>query len=129
MSEDNFEAKCSLKCFLEFKLSIRSKLNNTFASIASIKKTQFVDVITKFAVVKGQFINETDSFIATGKFLKGQVENSEISEVFFRVFLGITFPRFPRFPRFPSFRFATFSFFNVLYFVYVYFLKTSILYL
>ena len=29
-----------------------------FASIAFIKKAQFVDVITKFAIFKGQFINE-----------------------------------------------------------------------
>ena len=52
------------------------------ASIGLIKKVQFVDVIAKF-LVKGQFINEIDSFIAPGKLIKGQVEKSEISAIFF----------------------------------------------
>ena len=37
--------------------SITSKLHKTSASTAFIKKA-FVDVIPKFAIVKGQFINE-----------------------------------------------------------------------
>ena len=44
--------------------SITSKLNNTSVSIALIKKALFADVIPKFAIVKGQFINETDSVTA-----------------------------------------------------------------
>ena len=44
--------------------SITSKLHNTSASIAFIKKALFVDVIPKFAMVKVQFINETDSLTA-----------------------------------------------------------------
>ena len=55
------------------------------ASIGLIKKAQFVDVIAKF-LVKGQLINEINSFIAPGKLIKGQVENSEISATFFWVF-------------------------------------------
>ena len=45
--------------------SITSKLHNTSASIGFIKKALFVDVIPKFAIVKGQFINETDSLTAS----------------------------------------------------------------
>ena len=41
--------------------NITSKLHNTSASIAFIKKALFVDAISKFAMFKGQFINETDS--------------------------------------------------------------------
>ena len=44
--------------------SITSKLNNTSVSIAFIKKALFADVIPKFAIVKGQFINETDRVTA-----------------------------------------------------------------
>ena len=44
--------------------SITSKLNNTSVSIAFIKKALFADVIPKFAIVKGQFINERDSVTA-----------------------------------------------------------------
>ena len=41
--------------------SITSKLYNTSASIAFVTKALFVDMITKFAIVKGKFINEMDS--------------------------------------------------------------------
>ena len=44
--------------------SITSKLNNTSVSIAFTKKALFADVIPKFAIVKEQFINETDSVTA-----------------------------------------------------------------
>ena len=44
--------------------SITSKLNNTSVSIAFIKKALFADVIPKFAIVKGQFVNERDSVTA-----------------------------------------------------------------
>ena len=44
--------------------SITSKLHNTSVSIAFINKALFADVIPKFAIVKGQFINETDSVTA-----------------------------------------------------------------
>ena len=47
--------------------SITSKLHNTSASIASIKKALFVDVIPKFAIVKGQFINQMDSLNNMGQ--------------------------------------------------------------
>ena len=50
--------------------SITSKLHNTSVSIAFIKKALFVDVITNFAMVKGQSINETDSLIASRKSMK-----------------------------------------------------------
>ena len=40
------------------------------ASIAFIKKMLFVDVIPKLAIVKGQFINETDSLTASRKLMK-----------------------------------------------------------
>ena len=50
--------------------SITSKLHNRSASIAFIKKALFVDVITKFAMVKGQFINEPDSLTASRKLMK-----------------------------------------------------------
>ena len=55
--------------YIKFK-SITSKLNNVSASIAFIKKALFVDVITKFAIVKGQFINETSSLTASRKLMK-----------------------------------------------------------
>ena len=53
--------------------SIISKLHNTSASIAFIRKTFFVDVIPKFAMVKGQFINETDSLTASCKLMKSHL--------------------------------------------------------
>ena len=53
--------------------SITSKLHNTSASIAFIKKALFVDVIPKFAMVKGQFINETDSLTASRKLMKSHL--------------------------------------------------------
>ena len=44
------------------------------ASIAFIKKALFVDVIPKFATVKGPFINnETDSLTASRKFMKSDL--------------------------------------------------------
>ena len=53
--------------------SITSKLHNTSASIASIKKALFVDVIPKFAIVKGQFINQADSLTTWGKLMKSNL--------------------------------------------------------
>ena len=53
--------------------SITSKLQNTSASIAFIKKALFVDVIPKFAMVKVQFINETDSLTASTKLMKSHL--------------------------------------------------------
>ena len=53
--------------------SITSKLHNTSASIGFIKKALFVDVIPKFAIVKGQFINETDSLTASRKLMKSHL--------------------------------------------------------
>ena len=50
--------------------SITSELQNTSAGIAFIKKALFVDVIPKFAMVKVQFINETDSLTASPKLMK-----------------------------------------------------------
>ena len=43
------------------------------ASIALIKKALFVDVIPKFAIVIGQFINETDSLTASRKLMKSHL--------------------------------------------------------
>ena len=45
--------------------SVTSKLQDMSESIAFIKKALHVDVIPKFAIVKGQFINETDSLTAS----------------------------------------------------------------
>ena len=53
--------------------SITSKLQNTSASIVFIKKALFVDVIPKFAMVKVQFINETDSLTASPKLMKSHL--------------------------------------------------------
>ena len=53
--------------------SITSKLHNMSASIAFIKKALFVDVIPKFATVKGPFINETDSLTASRKLMKSDL--------------------------------------------------------
>ena len=53
--------------------SITSKLHNTSASIAFIEKPLLVDVIPKFAMVKGQFINETDSLTASRKLMKSHL--------------------------------------------------------
>ena len=59
----------SISIYICFKLkSITSKLRNTSASIAFIKKALFADVIPKFAVVKGQFIKEMDSLTASRKY-------------------------------------------------------------
>ena len=51
----------------------RRYLHNTSGSIAFIKKALFVDVIPKFAMVKGQFINETDSLTASRKLMKSHL--------------------------------------------------------
>ena len=45
--------------------SVTSKLQNMSESIAFIKKALHVDVIPKFAIVKGQFINEKNSLTAS----------------------------------------------------------------
>ena len=50
-----------------------SKLHNTSASFAFIKKALFVDMISKFAVVKGWFIHEMDSSIASHKLMKSHL--------------------------------------------------------
>ena len=53
--------------------SITSKLHNTSASIAFIKKVLFIDVIPKFATVNGQFINEKNSLAASRKLMKSHL--------------------------------------------------------
>ena len=55
--------------------SITSKLHNTSTSVAFIKKALFLvlDVISNFAMVKGQFVNETDSLTASHKFMKSRL--------------------------------------------------------
>ena len=53
--------------------SISSKLHNTSASIAFIKKALFIDMIPKFVMVKGQFINETDGLTASRKLMKSHL--------------------------------------------------------
>ena len=52
---------------------ITSKLHNTSASIAFIKKVLFADVILKFALVKGQFINKTDSLTASRNLIESHL--------------------------------------------------------
>ena len=53
--------------------SIPSKLHKTSASIAFVKNALFVDVISRLAIVKGQFINETDSLTASRKLTKSHL--------------------------------------------------------
>ena len=53
--------------------SITSKLHNTSASIAFIEKALLVDVKLKFAMVKGQFINEADSLTASRRLMKSHL--------------------------------------------------------
>ena len=53
--------------------SITTKLHNTSASIAFIKKALFIDVIPKFATVNGQFTNEKDSLAASRKLMKSHL--------------------------------------------------------
>ena len=53
--------------------TITSKFHDTPASIAVIKKALFVDVIPKFSIVKGQFINEANSLIASRKLMKSHL--------------------------------------------------------
>ena len=53
--------------------NITSKFRNTSASIAFIKKALVVDVILKFAIVKGQFINEKDSLTTSRKLMKSHL--------------------------------------------------------
>ena len=59
--------------------SITSKLHNTSTSIAFIKKVWFVDVIPKFAIIKGQFINERDSLTAPCELMKSHLFNQACS--------------------------------------------------
>ena len=63
---------CVADICIEMK-RITSKLYNMSASIALIKKALFVDVIPKFAIVIGQFINETDSLTASRKLMKSHL--------------------------------------------------------
>ena len=53
--------------------NITSKLHNASASIAFIKKALFVDVIPKFTIGKGKFINEMDSLTASRKLMKSHL--------------------------------------------------------
>ena len=55
--------------------SITSKLHYMSASIAFIKKALFV-VIPIFAMIEGQFINETDSLTASCKLMKSHVQKA-----------------------------------------------------
>ena len=52
---------------------ITSKLHNTSASIAVIKKAFFVDVVPKFVIVKEKFINKTESLAASHKLMKSHL--------------------------------------------------------
>ena len=69
LSVINFLPNRAGNIYIKFK-SIKSKLHNTSASIAFIKKTLFVYMIQTFAIVKGQLINETDSLTASRKIMK-----------------------------------------------------------
>ena len=53
--------------------NVISKLHNTSASIAHIKKGLFVDVVPNFAVVKEEFINDGDSLTASRKIMKSHL--------------------------------------------------------
>ena len=58
--------------YVELK-SITWKLHNTSTSIAFIEKTLFINVIPKLAIVKGQFINETDSLAVSLNLMKSHL--------------------------------------------------------
>ena len=72
LSITNIQANRAADIYIELK-SITSKLHNTSASIAFIRKTFFVDFIPKLAMVKGQLINETDSLTASHKLMKSHL--------------------------------------------------------
>ena len=70
----NILSNCVADIYIKVR-SITSKLHNTSASVAFIKKALFLvlDVISNFAMVKGQFVNETDSLTASHKFMKSRL--------------------------------------------------------
>ena len=53
--------------------NIYIKLKSIRSKFAFIKKALFVDVIRKFSIVKGKFINETDSLTASRKLMKSHL--------------------------------------------------------
>ena len=53
--------------------NVTSKLHIMSASIAFIQKTLFVDLIGKFAVIKGQLFNEVDSSAVSPKLMKNHL--------------------------------------------------------
>ena len=67
----NILSNCVADIYIKVR-SIKSKLHNTSTSVAFIKKALFLvlDVISNFAMVKGQFVNETDSLTASHKLMK-----------------------------------------------------------
>ena len=58
--------------YIKLKI-ITSKLYNTSASIAVIKKAFFVDGVPKFVIVKEKFINKTESLTASHKLMKSHL--------------------------------------------------------
>ena len=64
LSTINILAKHVADIYIKMKI-ITSKLYNTSASIAFVTMALFVDVIPKFAIVKGKFINEMDTLTAS----------------------------------------------------------------
>ena len=72
LSITNIQANRAADIYIELK-SITSKLHNTSASIAFIKKAFFVDLIPKLVMVKGQLINETDCLRASRKLMKSHL--------------------------------------------------------
>ena len=64
LSTINILAKHVADIYIKMKI-ITSKLYNTSTSIAFVTKALFVDVILKFAIVKGKFINEMDTLTAS----------------------------------------------------------------
>ena len=72
LSITNIQVNRAANIYIELK-SITSKLHNTSASIAFIKKAFFVDFIPKLAMVKGQLINETDSLTTSRKLMKSHL--------------------------------------------------------
>ena len=53
--------------------NITSKMHNTSTSIAFIKKALFVEVVPRFAKVKGQFINEKDRLLSSQSIMKSHL--------------------------------------------------------
>ena len=58
---------------VKLKITYLGKLHNTSAIISFMKKTLVNDVISKFEVIKGQFISEVNSLTVSRKLMKSNL--------------------------------------------------------